>query len=187
MEVFICWSGNRGLAAAQALRDWLPDVIQRVVPWLSKKDIDAGARWSPEIADRLDKTDFGIVCLTPESLSAKWIHFESGALAKRVDRSRVCPYLLLGVEPTDVVGPLAQFQANSADEPGTRNVVEAMNNQEELYGFERFLASIEAARALGAGALLEKLLDDVACYVDGAEQHDDLTIVVVKVANVPRD
>lgn len=63
----------------------------------------------------------------------------------------------------------------------TDGVVEAMNDQEELYGFERFIASIDAGRALGAEALLKKLMDDVACYVGDAEPHDDLTIVVVGV------
>ena len=63
----------------------------------------------------------------------------------------------------------------------TDGVVEAMNDQKELYGFERFTAAIEAARVLDTQALLERLIDDVALYVGDAEQHDDLTIVVVQV------
>jgi serine phosphatase RsbU (regulator of sigma subunit) len=58
--------------------------------------------------------------------------------------------------------------------------VEAMNSQNELYGFERFLASIEEGKALGAEALLEKLFHDISQYVGNAEPHDDLTIMVVK-------
>src|SRR5262247_4138468 len=41
----------------------------------------------------------------------------------------------------------------------TDGVVEAMNNKGKLYGFERFMASIEAGRGLSAHALLEKLTD----------------------------
>jgi CHASE2 domain-containing sensor protein len=63
----------------------------------------------------------------------------------------------------------------------TDGVVEAMNNRGKLYGFERFMASIDAGRGLSAKALLEKLTDDVARYVGAAEPHDDLTIVVVQV------
>jgi serine phosphatase RsbU (regulator of sigma subunit) len=63
----------------------------------------------------------------------------------------------------------------------TDGVVEAMNDKEELYGFERFMASIEAGRELGANDLLEKLMEDVSRYVGAAEPHDDLTLVVVKV------
>jgi serine phosphatase RsbU (regulator of sigma subunit) len=63
----------------------------------------------------------------------------------------------------------------------TDGIVEAMNDKKEIYGFDRFLNAITAGRHLGADALLEKLMDDVDHFVDGVEQHDDLTMVVVKV------
>ena len=63
----------------------------------------------------------------------------------------------------------------------TDGVVEAMNEKKELYGFERFMTSVEEGRELCSNALLEKLMDDVSRYVGDVEQHDDLTIVVVKV------
>lgn len=63
----------------------------------------------------------------------------------------------------------------------TDGIVEAVNDKGELYGFERFLASIEEGRDLGADQLLEKLIKDVMQYVGKVEQHDDLTAVVVKV------
>ena len=50
-----------------------------------------------------------MICLTPENLTSTWIHFEAGSLAKVVDRSRVVP-ILFKVEPSDVQGPLTQFQ-----------------------------------------------------------------------------
>ena len=64
----------------------------------------------------------------------------------------------------------------------TDGIVEAMNTARKIYGFERFQASIAEGKSLQANALLEKLLNDVYSYVDDAEQHDDITIVVVKVA-----
>ena len=63
----------------------------------------------------------------------------------------------------------------------TDGIVEAVNDKGELYGFERFLASIEEGRALGTNELLEKIIKDVMLYVGKVEQHDDLTAVVVKV------
>jgi sigma-B regulation protein RsbU (phosphoserine phosphatase) len=63
----------------------------------------------------------------------------------------------------------------------TDGMVEAVNDKGELYGFERFLASIEGGRELGVHELLEKLIKDVFLYTGKAEQHDDLTAVVVKV------
>ncbi len=43
----------------------------------------------------------------------------------------------------------------------TDGIVEAVNDKGELYGFERFLASIEEGRELSAHELLEKLIKDV--------------------------
>ena len=63
----------------------------------------------------------------------------------------------------------------------TDGVVEAMNAQEELYGFDRFLESVHEARDLDAAALLDKLFDDIARFVGGTEQHDDITIIVARV------
>jgi serine phosphatase RsbU (regulator of sigma subunit) len=63
----------------------------------------------------------------------------------------------------------------------TDGIVEAINAKGELYGFERFLTSIEEGHALKAHELLEKIINDVMLYAGNVEQHDDLTAVVVKV------
>jgi hypothetical protein len=59
LKIFISWSGPRSLAVAEALRDWLPNVIQMVEPWLSASDIDKGAKWRQSINGELEKSDFG--------------------------------------------------------------------------------------------------------------------------------
>jgi serine phosphatase RsbU (regulator of sigma subunit) len=63
----------------------------------------------------------------------------------------------------------------------TDGIVEALNDKGELYGFERFLKSIEEGRGLNPDELLEKIIKDVTLYVGKVEQHDDLTAVVLKV------
>jgi serine phosphatase RsbU (regulator of sigma subunit) len=63
----------------------------------------------------------------------------------------------------------------------TDGVVEAMNARQELYGFERLLACVDANRDLGASELLERLFEDIAAFVGGTEPHDDITIVVARV------
>ncbi len=63
----------------------------------------------------------------------------------------------------------------------TDGIVEAMNAASELYGFERLLSSISDARNLAAHSLVEHIIADVEQFVRGLEQHDDLTVVVVKV------
>ena len=54
MRVFISWSGEKSRAVAEALRDWLPSIIQVLEPWISCKDIDKGARWHNEITNQLE-------------------------------------------------------------------------------------------------------------------------------------
>jgi hypothetical protein len=113
---------------AKALRKWLRDVVQACEPWISSEDIDPGARWSSDLANQLEQTEFGIICLTPENLKEPWIHFEAGALSKKLDdKTRLCPYLL-GFEPTTIKGPLIQFQAVKAEEEGTRKLIQAINH-----------------------------------------------------------
>jgi hypothetical protein len=66
MRIFVSWSGERSHGVAEALRNWLPHVIQGLQPWLSSNDIDKGARWAADIASHLEESRVGIICLTPE-------------------------------------------------------------------------------------------------------------------------
>jgi hypothetical protein len=59
-------------------------------------------------------------------MSSPWIHFEAGALAKRMQEGRVIP-LLLDIEFKDISGPLTQFQAKKAERDGVLGVVNAIN------------------------------------------------------------
>jgi len=130
MKVFISWSGKRSKALANALRDWLPMVLQYVEPWVSDKDISAGDRWAQAIAGELEAANFGIICITPENLHSEWILFESGALSKSMLDAKVIP-LLYGLELSDLSGPLSQFQAQKLEEAGIMEVVRAINKVPE--------------------------------------------------------
>lgn len=127
MKVFISWSGKRSAAVADALRYWLPKVIQALEPWMSADDIEKGTRWRSGIATELEQSSIGIICLTRENLDSTWIHFESGALSKQQQSTYVCTFLL-GLEPTDVREPLAQFQATRAKQDDVRKLIFTINN-----------------------------------------------------------
>jgi sigma-B regulation protein RsbU (phosphoserine phosphatase) len=64
----------------------------------------------------------------------------------------------------------------------TDGVVEAMNASGELFGFDRLLDSVREGRELAASSLLDKLFADVTRFAAGAEQHDDITIIVARAA-----
>ncbi|MEA2691864.1 MAG: hypothetical protein QOJ16_1251 [Acidobacteriota bacterium] len=126
MKVFLSWSGETSRRLAEALRDWLPAVLQAVEPWMSAADIDKGARWSAQVAGELAQAKVGVLCLTRDNLAAPWVLFEAGALSKTLEATCVCPYLL-GLRPADLRGPLVQFQAAEANEADTRRLVATIN------------------------------------------------------------
>jgi hypothetical protein len=126
MKVFISWSREPSRTVASALRDWIPDVIQAIEPWMSDTDLEAGAKWSDRIQRELNETKFGIVCVTPENMQSGWLLFEAGALAKTIADAYVCPYLI-GLEFASLRGPLVQFQAKRAIKEETRDLIHSLN------------------------------------------------------------
>ena len=126
MEIFISWSGTRGEALAKSLGKWLPKVVQSLKPWVSASDIEKGARWLKEISEKLDKTNFGILCLTPENINEPWILFEAGALSKALGTASVCP-ILFGFSPSELAGPLSQFQATKLDQEDMLKLLQTIN------------------------------------------------------------
>ncbi len=63
----------------------------------------------------------------------------------------------------------------------TDGIVEAMNEKEEIFGFERLMEVVQGARSMGADTLLKEIIDRVKEFAASAPQHDDLTLIVVSV------
>ena len=53
MNIFITWSGPRRYAVAEALKEYLPLIVNDFTPWLSKENIDKGAYWGAELTSAL--------------------------------------------------------------------------------------------------------------------------------------
>jgi hypothetical protein len=128
MDLFLSWSGEKSRRVGSLLRNWLPQVLHAVQPWMSDEDIAAGERWSRRIASALQKARYGILVLTPENLDASWVLFEAGALSRMLTAGRLAPYLV-GVDHGQLPGPLQQFQAARADRDGTWKLIRAINLQ----------------------------------------------------------
>ena len=64
----------------------------------------------------------------------------------------------------------------------TDGIVEAMNEQEEMFGFERLLELVKNSQKQTAESLLEEIKSNVNEFAGTAAQHDDITIIVVNVA-----
>src|SRR5262249_35783376 len=111
MRVFISWSGDRSKQLAEAIHWWLPHVLQFAKPYFTPADMEKGTRWDNEISKELGQSQIGIIAMTAENLASPWIMFEAGAISRVIEeKARVCP-IVFGIAKTDLVGPLASFQA----------------------------------------------------------------------------
>lgn len=128
MKVFLSWSGQKSKAIAEALRDWLPSVIQQIRPFMSDEDISAGARWQQRIAEELEGSSYGILCITRENQSAPWLNFEAGAIAKQVSWGHVVP-LAIDLSAADIKPPLGQFQGKEMTKSGVLAILLSINAQ----------------------------------------------------------
>lgn len=127
MKVFISWSGDSSKMVGEAIRDWLPSVLQTVKPYFTPSDIEKGTRWSSDIAKELDDSSAGIFCVTKDNIHSQWLMFEAGAISKKVEQSLVCP-ILLGLENSDIGGPLTQFQTTLFEKNDFKKLVSDINN-----------------------------------------------------------
>jgi hypothetical protein len=113
---------------AKFFHDWLPKVLQRAKPWLSDRDIDKGTVGVDEIKKALNGMQVGIFFLTPENRESIWMPYEAGILANEVnDNSRICTYLLGGLQIQHVRGPFGMFQHTLPDCEETRKLVHTIN------------------------------------------------------------
>lgn len=93
---------------------------------MSSEDIPKGKRWSPKVAGELEVTHAGIICLVPGNINEPWLNFEAGALSKSLATASIHPFLL-GVEPGELPGPLAQFQVTRFSKDELRKLINALN------------------------------------------------------------
>jgi hypothetical protein len=92
---------------------------------MSAADIDKGTKWRHVLTGELAAANFGIICLTPESLNEPWLLFEAGVLSKTAE-SRVWTYLF-EVDFASVKDPLSEFNHTSATKDDTRLLVRSIN------------------------------------------------------------
>jgi serine phosphatase RsbU (regulator of sigma subunit) len=63
----------------------------------------------------------------------------------------------------------------------TDGISEAMNEVRDLYGEDRLCLCVEDHAELEPDALCDEIFESVREFADGAEQHDDMTMIVLKV------
>jgi sigma-B regulation protein RsbU (phosphoserine phosphatase) len=63
----------------------------------------------------------------------------------------------------------------------TDGLVEAMNTKGEMYGFERLGGSLLKWHDISAASARDRVLGEIANHTGKAPQHDDMTLVVIRV------
>lgn len=145
MQVFLSWSGKESKQLAEIFKDWLPNILQYINPYMSAKDINLGERWNDSITSNLRETDFGLIFVTPSNINAPWINYEAGALSKTLG-ARVVPVLYKANVMVLQEGPLKQFQsAKDLEKDSVLNLVKNINsfNQDGKIDSERLDKAFE--------------------------------------------
>jgi len=128
MKIFLSWSGARSHAVALIFNDWLPSVLQSVIPWISSEHIVKGASWLSEIKEAISASNgMGVFFLTPEALHSSWMLFEAGGVAALGDK-RVCTVLVdLDSEAVAGAAPWNTFQGTRLDRNDLFKLVKDIN------------------------------------------------------------
>jgi sigma-B regulation protein RsbU (phosphoserine phosphatase) len=63
----------------------------------------------------------------------------------------------------------------------TDGITEAMNTQSDLFGDTRLSRIVEEHGHLDSAELRERILREIEAFVGGADQHDDMTMILMKV------
>jgi sigma-B regulation protein RsbU (phosphoserine phosphatase) len=63
----------------------------------------------------------------------------------------------------------------------TDGISEAMNSSDEEWGETRMMVAIQQCHNLNADQLMQQIFTDADKFVAGAKQHDDMTVVILKV------
>ena len=127
MRVFLSWSGSLSHDLAKVLDWWIPLVIQSARTFFSE-DIDKGQRWSAALGEQLSESDYGIVCVTKDNVTAPWLHFEAGAISKAIGKSYVSP-LLFNIKPGELRDPLSQFQVTVCEKDDIFRLMRSINSR----------------------------------------------------------
>src|SRR6476646_1787610 len=69
MKVFISWSGERSREVANLLRDWLPEIVPAIEPWLAADALGPNDEWLRAVAGEAAVI---IPCVTADSLNDEW-------------------------------------------------------------------------------------------------------------------
>lgn len=166
MNLFLSWSGKKSHLAAKAFETCLPLIFNGLNIYLSTS-MEKGVKWEKALDEGLETAELGILCVTRDNFAAPWLMYEAGVLYKTVGKGFVTPFLL-DIGPSELSGPLTQFQATVFEEADLGKLMFRVNQRlpQEL----RIEESIVQNRfKMTYDTLLERLLTDALNAQDDAK------------------
>lgn len=106
------------------------------------------------------------------------LHVTRDAKVELLDSKEGMP---LGLAEGDYSQNKINFSAGDIFVFYTDGITEAMNSRKEMYGIERLTALAGKLSALPAEKILESIEKDVRRFEPKSTQHDDMTLIVVKI------
>jgi sigma-B regulation protein RsbU (phosphoserine phosphatase) len=88
----------------------------------------------------------------------------------------------LGMLESSYSGNQVNFSSHDIFVFYTDGITEAVNKRSQMYGEERLLSVVEKNRGCSAQDLLNAIEKDVRRFEPKQRQHDDITLVVIKIA-----
>jgi hypothetical protein len=171
MKIFVSWSKVPAKSIAVELKHFLEMTLRTVEVWVSDSDLQKGKRWGPQLAQELESTNVGIICVTPNNMQEPWLHFEAGALSKSMADAAIHP-LCLSVDKSQLPSTLSQFQATVFEKEDFLGLVIAINNaggapEKESGVRERFERGWEGLEGAVSKALYAAIpvRDDAVKYI----------------------
>jgi serine phosphatase RsbU (regulator of sigma subunit) len=111
----------------------------------------------------------------------------AGLVAPLLKRVNYCDYLDVGGLPLGVLlDPPAYSKTELPLQPDdwlvlcSDGIVEAMNERQEMYGLDQLKQRVATFKAGRAHDLVEWIISDVRAFTNGAELHDDMTVLVMR-------
>ena len=123
MSMFISWSGKRSRLVAKAFYDLFPMIfMQPKTEFYLSTGIYKGADWNANLNEGLQAADVGILCVTRDNYTAPWMIYEAGFLSHKAGIGKVFPFLL-DISPSELQGPVTQFQSTVFEKEDLRKLV----------------------------------------------------------------
>lgn len=192
--------GGYGLAIGDVTGKGIPAALYMAV---STTMLEAKGPFIPNVAQLLsemntallphmqpNRMNIALCCVRLEQSNGSYTaHIaNAGMVAPILRRGQQCEYLDVGGMPVGMTRAGLPYrvltlplQAGDILVLSSDGIIEAMNVANELYGFERLLARVCTAPQASAQEIQDWVLADVRVFAGEAEQHDDMTLIVLSV------